>query len=98
MLDRSIGATPPAVLGPDEYATEVLRASLVGDLLLVQRRLPADLAGHPEIWMVPTDGPPARALVRLSAFAWDNSTPPTFVTPLLDNAAWTNSPAIRSTR
>ena len=98
MLDRSIGATPRTLLGPDEYATEVLRASLVGDLLLVQRRLPADLAGHPEIWMVPTDGPPARPLVRLSAFAWDNSAPPTFVTPLLDNAAWTNSPPIRSTR
>lgn len=98
MLDRSIDAAPRTLLGPDEYATEVLRASLVGDLLLVQRRLPADLAGRPEIWMVPTDGPPARALVRLSASAWDTGTPPTFITPLLDNAAWSNSPAIRSIR
>jgi hypothetical protein len=98
MLDPSINAAPKTLLGPDEYATEVLRASLLGDLLLVQRRLPSDLAGHPEIWMVPTDGPPARPLVRLAAFAWDKSTPPTFITPLLDNAAWSNSPAIRSIR
>jgi len=98
MLDRSIDATPRTLVGPDEYANEVLRASLAGDLLLLQRRLPADLAGHPTIWMVLTDGPPLRPLLRLPGFGWDHSVPPTFITPLLDNAAWSNSPAIRSVR